>query len=178
MLIFFSEYSEDSDSGTDTIEEPRPLVANILQQSNSIATAVVTAGGNFHHPHEEDKPDVMCGKQSYFNLSVKTNTETEVQQENNSESISNADKLMRNYCKPDGYEDEEYSSPSSYWSKSHLISSTENQIKQENNYQEKLKDSLKGSSSGMKDDENKRVKIKKGKQILEKNSSSQCTNDE
>ncbi|XP_050691115.1 inversin-like [Eriocheir sinensis] len=173
-----SEYSEDSDSGTDTIEEPRPLVADILQQSSSIATAVVTAGGNFHHTHEEDKPNVICGKQSYFNLSVKTNTEIEVQQEKNSESISDAEKIMRNYCKADGYEDEENSSLSSFLSKSHLISFTENQIKQENNYQEKLKDSLKDSSSGMKDNKNKRVKIKKGKQTLEEKNSSQCTNDE
>lgn len=176
MKLFFSEYSEDSDSGTDIIEESRPLVAEILQQSGSIATTDVTSGGNFQHLCMEDKSNMIYGKQSYCDLSVKAGTETE-KQEKFSESVSDVKKVMRNYCKPDANEDE-MSSQSSYLSKSHLISSTENKIKQENYYQEKFKDGHASSSSEMKGNKDNRVNIEKKKQVLEeKMSSSQCTND-
>lgn len=166
MVVLISEFSEDSDSGTDTIEGPRPLVAEILQHANSSCGTVVTAEGDPQHTHVEDKSDVICAKPSYYYLPMKTKAITEIQQEKSAELVPYTERKIRNYCKADGCEEEESNSPRSYWFKNYMLSSTKKQIKDEITCQEKLSDP-KSSIGGMKGNKDNRVEIKEAKQILE-----------
>ncbi|KAK8390836.1 hypothetical protein O3P69_010508 [Scylla paramamosain] len=47
------EDCEDSDSGTDITEGVRPLVTEVLHQSGSVATAVITVGVHSHQTQED-----------------------------------------------------------------------------------------------------------------------------
>lgn len=132
---------------------------------------------DFEHIHMEDKSNLICGKQSSLNSSLKINTESKIEQEKSSGSMLDEEKIMINYYEANDHEDEN-SFLNSYWSKSHLISSTEKQIRQENAYQEKLKDGHK-SNSGMKaNTDSRRGRVKEEHQTLEeRNLSSQYASD-
>lgn len=141
-----------------------------MQQSGSIAAAVVTAGV---HPHQtQDSSDIDCRKQWNLNLSVKTSQAIELQQ-SHPQIFSDGEKIDQVYFREYNSKDDN-DSLNSYWHKEHRISSSENQMRKENSYQEKSQ-----GCHGKSNNDDFRLNIKDRKFVLkEKNSASPDSTDE
>lgn len=153
------------------------MVAEILQGPSNIAATVFTTGADSQHTHIEDPSKTIYEKQDNFTIALKSNSETKVQQEKKTESLSDTEKNIKEYCKKGGYEEDSFLY--SYWPSSHLISAKENQIRQENIYQEKPKDDKKSRSTAMKGNKsNSKFGTNEAKQKFEENTySSHYIND-
>lgn len=129
------EDCEDSDSGTDITEGVRPLVTEVLHQSGSVVTAVITAGVHSHQTQEES--DAECRKQWDFSpSSVKESHPTEFQQ-SCSQIVSDGKKIGRLYFNADNNGED---SPSDlYCQKGNTFSICRNLTKKESDYQEASK---------------------------------------
>ncbi|XP_063881329.1 inversin-like isoform X2 [Scylla paramamosain] len=160
------EDCEDSDSGTDITEGVRPLVTEVLHQSGSVATAVITVGVHSHQTQEES--DLECRKQWDFSpSSVKGSHATELQQ-SCSQTVSDGKKIGRLCFNTDNNEDD--SSSDLYCQKEDTFSICKNQTKKESDYQETFKnDHAKSFNETLSLKDNTKLYIKERKHVLKEN---------
>ncbi|XP_045115267.1 inversin-like isoform X2 [Portunus trituberculatus] len=158
------EDCEDSDLEIDITEGIRPFVTEVLHQSGSVATAIITAGV---HPHQTQESDIDCRKQwDSSPLSVKENHATELQQ-NCSQTVSDGKKIAR-LCFDTVNNKDDDSSSDLYCQKEDTFSICKNQTEKESD-QEIFKDHAKSFDEMLSLKDNTKLYIKERKHVLREN---------